>query len=1142
VADAINLPNLVSHLQVNLEDTNGLVAEAGRQGSSVGAALGRSLQQRVGAAVRDIPAVELDADSTRLDRDLDRVRRELRSLARTRIGVDISVEDAIRQVDSLQPHLDRLEREHPDVNVTASIARARAQLDEILTAAHHVDATSPDIDVDVDTARPLAALAALRRAGSGIGSALSTIGPGLGMLAQIGGFAGAAIPIVAGLVATIQNLLPALAVSATAALSVGSAFAALKLGTSGIGDAISAAFAPATGGGKAAAASTNAVTDAQRNLKDAIQQAAQANAAAIRRVTDAQRDLTDAQKAAKQAQLDLVAAEKDATRQLEDQNNQLADAKLDERQAVKDVEDAEKNLAAVRAKGAAASADEQEEAQLQYDRAVQGLKEQQLTVQRLQVDTDAANKAGVQGSQEVQQAQEQVASTARDVGDRQRDVADAQEDVARTAAQGAEAIDRAREALQQAGQTAGGSAGQVDAFAEAMSHLSPEAQAFVREIIKLKPAFDSLKLDVQEHLFQGLAGVLDETAHALLPDVRKSLDDSADSLNGMAKGVGAAAQELAEDGTLGKALAGANKGLSNLVPIPGFVVTALGQVGAAAAPAFDRLTKLAADAAQRVSERLAGAAKSGALEDSINFAIDLFGELFGVIGNIVKIVENIFAPAVSSGDNFLGVVQDITGELDKATKAKGFQDAMSALFGVIGEIGKVAGPLLLLALADLEPVLTHLGPPALRLVDALGKALQPVIEALAPLLVAAADGVGALADQADPLIELVGTLAAALGPALQPILDNTATLIADLPIKELADDLNLTLSPILAALPGLIKPLSDLIAQQLAYGLGVVADLLRDNGPAFAELGVEVANLLVALIPLITQLGILNADILTECTPLIIAVADAATRLATVLVDDLGTVINGLIIPTITILADLLKGKWGAAWDEATAHVGSAIKAVLILIGGLPYTAAQALAPLAEKLGKKASDAGNAMVNAINRGVGDAVDWLKDFPRKAANALSNYGDTFYNSGRAILTDFIRGMVSKLQDAKDAAGNILGKIKDYFPNSPAKTGPFSGKGWTHHSGVAVMDDWGGGMVAAIPGLLSNVRSAVGAAAGALSGTPAFAGAFPSSGALAGTYAGTAAPATGTTNINLYGTEATPEGVSSALSWRSKVGRR
>lgn len=1142
MADDINLPNLVSHLEVNLGNTSGIVAEATRQGSSVGAALGRSLQTEVGAAIHAIPEVQIDANSTQLDRDLERVRRELRALSDTRIGVDISIEDALREINTLTPHLDRLQREHPNIHVQASVAQARAQLDALLTAAHRVDDTNVNIDVDVDTARPVAALSTLRRAAASIGGALGSIGPALGSLAQIAGLAGAAIPVVAGLVATLEQIAPAAAVGVPAVLGIVSAVAAVKLGTSGIGDAIKAGFAPVKAAAGGAATATNAVADAQRTLKDAITQAAYANQQALRRVSDAERDLADAQKASLAAQKAVTAARAEATRQLQDQNNQLADAKLSERQAVLDVKDAEANLTAVRAQGAAASAEDQEKAQLQYDKAVQALAEQRLETQRLQADTAAANKAGVNGSQLVLDAQQKVADTARDVSDRQRAVSDAQAEVARTAKQGAEAIDRAREALAQAGQTAGGAAGGVNAFDQAMAKLSPSARAFVREIIDLKPRLDALKLDVQERLFSGLAGVLDRTANALLPVLRRSLDDSATSLNGMAKGAAGAATDLAENGTLGKALAGANRGLRNLIPIPAMVVKAVGQIGEAAAPQLDRLTAKVTSTVKDISDRLSKGFESGGLETAIGAAVDTLRELAGVGGNVLTIIGNILAPAHATGGGIIGILSQVTGALAKATNTKGFQDALTALFGVMAEVGKVGGGLLAQALSDLEPVLVRLGPPASRLIDALGKALSPILDALAPLLVTAAAAIGALADQADPLIELIGQLAAQLGPILQPILDALVTVIGDLPIQELANDLSLILTPILAALPGVIRPLADMLSQRLSFELGILAQLLEDNAPAFAQLGTEVAELLVSLGPLLIQLGVLNTQVLVALTPLILAVANAATRLATVLVDELGTVINGLIIPTITILADLLQGKWGAAWDEATSHVGQAIKAVVILIGGLPLAAGRALAPLAGKIGDKALDAGGRLVGAIQDGIHNALEWLALLPIRASEKLSNLGNTLYNSGRALIGGFVSGMLSRLNDAKAAAGGILGKIKDYFPNSPAKTGPFSGKGWTHYSGLAVMDDWGGGMLAAVPALLSRVRSAVGAAAGAISDAPTSFAGVPSAGALAASYAGSAAPAQGPTTINLYGTDATPEGVSSALSWRSKVGRK
>jgi hypothetical protein len=1141
VADDINLPNLVSHLQVNLGDTSGVVAEAARQGSAVGAALGRSVQQRVGDAVRDIPAIELDDDSTRLDRDLDRVRRELRVLARTRIGVDISVEDAIRSVNELQPHLDRLEREHPNIDVQAGVGAARARLDELLAAAHHVDNTDVTIDAHVDTSRQVTALTVLRRAAAGIGGALAGIGPALGSLAQISALAGAAIPVVAGLVATLEQIAPAAALGVPAVLGVVSAVAAVKVGTSGVGDAVKAAFAPVKASAGGAAAATHAVADAQRNLKDAIAQAAYANQQALRRVSDAERDLADAQKAALAAQKAVTAARAEATRQLEDQNNQLADAKLDERQAVLDVQDAEANLAEVRAKGSAASAEEQAQAQLQYDRAVQRLKEQQTAVQRLQSDTDAANKAGVDGSQLVQDAQQKVADTARDVADRQRAVSDAQAEVKRTAQQGAEAVDRAREALEKAGQSAGGAAGGTNAYADALARLSPNARAFVQEIVSLKPKLDALKIDVQQRLFTGLADVLDRTATSLLPVLRRSLDDSATSLNGMATGTADAAADLAENGTLGKALAGANRGIRNLVPIPGLFVKAIGQIGVAASPAFDRLTAKVASTVKDISGKLDAGFESGGLERAIDAAVDTLGELAGVGRNVLTIIGNILAPAHATGGGLIGILSQVTGALAKATNTKGFQDALSALFGVMAEVGKVGGGLLAQALGDLEPVLSHLGPPAKRLVDALGKALSPILDALAPLLVTAADAVGELADQADPLIVLAGQVAAALGPALQPVLDALVDVIGDLPIQELADDLSLILTPVLAALPGLIRPLADQLSQQLGFALGLVAQLLHDNAPAFAQIGLEVGKLLTALGPLLIQLGVLTTQLLVALTPLILAAADGATRLATVLTDHLSSVINDLIIPAITILTDLLSGKWGAAWDEAKDHAVGAVKAVVIMVAGLPLAAAQALAPLARNLRDKAEGAGAALTDAISHSVGEAVDWVGSLPGKAKDALGDLKDLLYDSGRALLGGFISGILSKIGDLTDAVSGALSKAKGFFPNSPAKTGPFSGRGWTHFSGEAVMDDWGGGMLAAVPRLLSNVRTAVSAAAGAVTNA-AFAGGLPDAGALAASYAGSAAPAQGPTTINLYGTDATPEGVSSALSWRSKVGRK
>lgn len=1199
MANDINLPNLVSHLQVNLADTSGIVAEATRQGSSVGAALGESMREQVARAVDEIPEVELDANSTDLDRDLDRVRRELRQLADTRIGVDISVEEALRRMEDLEPHLERLEHSHPSINVQAAVGGALADLEEIREAARHVDDTDVEIDVHVDTDRPTAGLSALRRAADSVGSALRGIGPALGNLAAISGIAGAAIPAVAGLVATLQQIAPAAAVGVSAVLAVASATAAVKIGTSGIGDALSAAFAPATGSGASAAASAASgieaaqkqigrakeallrttedaaertaqadrrIADAERQLADTRTEAARNTRDALAGVVQAERQVADAQRTSLQVEQALGDARREAAEDLEDLASRVKKGKFAEREDTLALRTAEEALQKVRADPAATDA-QRERAQLSYDEAAQALEDQKRENGRLAEQQKAASKAGVEGSKAVtdakrrvtdatqqqtdaetdlQDARSQVAQTeisnqraireaAQGVGDAQREAAIAARDNARAISDAKDAILTAEEALTSAGAAGGGAAGGVDAFAEAMAKLSPSAQAFVREVVALKPALDSLKLDVQERLFAGLAEELDRTAHDLLPVLRESLDDSADSLNLMAKGAAAAARDIAKDGTLGRALDGANKGLANLVPIPGQIVTAIGQLGAAAAPAFDRLTKAAADSIRRMSDRLNKSFESGELEKGIDLAVGLLGQLLDVGGDVVQILTNIFAPAVSDGTNFIGVLGDITGALVDATAADGFQDAMSALFGVVAKIGQVGGPLLVKALEILEPVFVRLGPPAERLVDALGDALGPILDALAPLLLAAADAVGGLADASLPLIDVAGDLIAKLGPALQPILDDLADLFEnDLgpAVLDVADALEIGLGPVLDALPDLIGPLADLVARNLVLALQALGDILVENGPSLAQLGLDLAQLFIAAGPLIDAFTKFSTLLLIKVAPAIIAGLEAATRFASYLVETFSRVVTNIVIPALHAITDLLHGRFGAAWDEVRAHAGDAILAILRLLTTLPGAAASALAPLAGKLGDRASEAGRFLLAPIREGIDRALRWIGDLPDMARDALGDLDTVLLDAGRSLLRGFLSGIKDVLPDLDDLLGSITSSL-------PIKKGPPERDATIlRPAGRLVLTGFMDGIADQIPAL---TRQLAGITAG-LGGWPSLAGAIPSGGALAATYAGSAAPAQGPTTINLYGTEATPEGVSSALSWRSKVGRR
>jgi tape measure domain-containing protein len=101
-----------------------------------------------------------------------------------------------------------------------------------------------------------------------------------------------------------------------------------------------------------------------------------------------------------------------------------------------------------------------------------------------------------------------------------------------------------------------------------------------------------------------------------------------------------------------------------------------------------------------------------------------------------------------------------------------------------------------------------------------------------------------------------------------------------------------------------------------------------------------------------------------------------------------------------------------------------------------------------------ATDVGTNITNAINsvKGIGIQV----------GSAFTGVGTWLVDSGKSLIQGFITGIQSMVQAAKNAVNNVLAAIREFFPFSPAKTGPFSGSGWTLFSGRSLVDGLADGM--------------------------------------------------------------------------------
>ncbi|MGK5531532.1 phage tail protein [Streptomyces sp. URMC 129] len=515
---------------------------------------------------------------------------------------------------------------------------------------------------------------------------------------------------------------------------------------------------------------------------------------------------------------------------------------------------------------------------------------------------------------------------------------------------------------------------------EALKGLSPNARSFVLALRDMKGPLSDLKSAVQDRFFDGLDDVMTRVARTTGPAIRDSLLASADSLNAMARGAGEAAAELGENGTLGRALDGGNDALREMEGIPGLVVTALGQLGAAAAPALRRLTGGVAEGTAALGDRITGVFESGGMQAAIEHALDILGQMADIGGNVASTIRSIFSAAQMEGGGMLGVLQEVSAALADAFASPEVQSALRALFGTMQSLAVEAAPLLMAALSAIAPVLTTLGPPVQRLIADLADGLRPVLEELGEggVMEALAGAIGLLIDGISPMLPIVGELIALLGPPLALVFEGVGQMIADLSprvqdlVTQLAGDEGL--KPVLELLPQVVTPLMDI---------------------------------LIALIPILEP---------------VIALAGA---LASVLSENLVRSLEEFVIPALEAVAALLQGDWDTALERGKAAAAGFVTSTVANFAELPGRAASAVASLGDRLWDKMWSAGGRMLEAAQQMGGELAAWFGALPGVIVGKLGDLGGLLVEAGR----DAVRGLISGVRAMIPDLGSVIGGIAD-----------------------------------------------------------------------------------------------------------------
>lgn len=494
-------------------------------------------------------------------------------------------------------------------------------------------------------------------------------------------------------------------------------------------------------------------------------------------------------------------------------------------------------------------------------------------------------------------------------------------------------------------------------------------------------------------------------------------------------------------GKLGPLIQAATKALGPMEDMAKGLGSAIGDV---LGPAIDRvtgwLTKLG-EGAGGITGKLSGmsgviapvAAAFGALGlggvGPLLTKIPILGEAFGGLANSLGLIGGPVGVAVAAlggliattprlksafGAQLSALFQNLKNTLSgmgpafetfKKTLSLAFKDVGPSLIGslesVINSVGAIFQQLIGVIPQIVEPLLTGFG----QMAPAIGQTLTAIASAITTLITSL---LPPLASIIQALMPVITTVMNVIGQVASIIVNLVSTVL-----PPLLDVVNALIQPILSMITTLLPPLNAVIQALIPIIMQIVAALAE----IIAPIGQIVAQIAGAVMPIIQQLGSIVQSVANLVAwainslllPAFSAMAPAVTS-AVGTVKAVFSTISGIISGIVNVVSGIISGNWGQVWNGFKQIVSSAVKGLGSIVGGIRDT--------------------------------------------VLNALSGAGQWLVQSGKAIIDGLISGIKGAISGAKDAVSGALQSIRDLFPFSPAKEGPFSGRGWVLYSGRSI----------------------------------------------------------------------------------------
>lgn len=235
-----------------------------------------------------------------------------------------------------------------------------------------------------------------------------------------------------------------------------------------------------------------------------------------------------------------------------------------------------------------------------------------------------------------------------------------------------------------------GFSGDVEKFNEALKKLAPSAQKVVKELVALKPQFDSIKRNVQDAFFAPLVGAFTTLGKTLLPLVNRGFTQVASSLGFLVRGVLDLLSTKENLSTFAALFATTNRVIQTLEPTIANLAQALLNLFKPALPFIERGATAFRDFSATVegfTRRIAG---DGSLTGWLEKAAGIFNSLLKIGREFGSYLLTLLGGKI--GDNGAGFLKDLGDEIERINeflKTREGQDFINNLATGFKAVGKI---------------------------------------------------------------------------------------------------------------------------------------------------------------------------------------------------------------------------------------------------------------------------------------------------------------------------------------------------------------------------------------------------------------------------------------------------------------------